>query len=80
MEVLKTGRDLMLVYDSEEIVRDMRPDFEKLKKFPVGLSVYVTARSSSPMYDIVARAFWPKIGINEDPVCGELQLGDKAGR
>lgn len=50
----------------------LRPDFEKLKAFPVGLSVYVTAKSSDPRFDIAARAFWPKISVNEDPVCGSM--------
>lgn len=71
-EVLRTARDLMLVYDSDEIIRDMQPDFGLIRAFPVGLSVYVTARSSDPRFDIVARAFWPKMNINEDPVCGSM--------
>lgn len=71
-EVWRTERDLLLVYDSEETVRNLQPDFEKLKSFPVGVSVYVTAKSSDPKYDIVARAFWPKLGVNEDPVCGSM--------
>ena len=71
-EVWKTDRDLLLVYDSDETVRNLTPDFQKLKEFPVGLSVYVTAKSSDPRYDIVARAFWPKINVNEDPVCGSM--------
>ena len=71
-EVWKTDRDLFLVYDSDETVRNLTPDFQKLKEFPAGLSVYVTAKSSDPRYDIVARAFWPKINVNEDPVCGSM--------
>lgn len=71
-EVWRTERDLMLVYDSDETVRNLKPDFGKLKAFPVGTSVYVTARSSDPRYDIVARAFWPKLNIDEDPVCGSM--------
>ena len=71
-EVLRTERDLMLVYDSDKTIRDMQPDFNLIRAFPVGLSVYVTARSSDPGYDIVARAFWPKLNINEDPVCGSM--------
>jgi uncharacterized protein YunC (DUF1805 family) len=63
---------LLLVYDSEETIRNMKPDFAKLKEFSVGLSVYVTAKSSGNDYDIVARAFWPKINVNEDPVCGTM--------
>jgi hypothetical protein len=41
----------MLVYESDEIIRTMKPDFSKLKEFPIGLSVYVTARSSDPAYE-----------------------------
>ena len=71
-EVWKTERDLLLVFDSEDTVASLRPDFEKLKAFPVGLSCYVTARSERPGRDFVCRAFWPKIGIDEDPVCGSM--------
>ncbi|HOO87889.1 MAG TPA: PhzF family phenazine biosynthesis protein [Synergistaceae bacterium] len=71
-EVYRTERDLLLVYDSDETIRNMKPDFSKLKEFPVGLSVYVTAKSGSSEFDIVARAFWPKINVNEDPVCGTM--------
>ena len=36
--------------------------------------VYVTAPATDPSErDYVARAFWPKIGIPEDPVCGSMQ-------
>ena len=62
-EVWKTDRDLMLVYVSDKVIKEMQPDFGKLKEFPVGLSVYVTAESNNPDYDIVARAFWPKLNI-----------------
>ncbi|MBR3312029.1 MAG: PhzF family phenazine biosynthesis protein [Solobacterium sp.] len=71
-QVLRTERDLMLVYDDAEVIRNMEPDFEKIRRFPIGLSVYVTAKSDDPAYDIVCRAFWPKLGINEDPVCGSM--------
>ena len=70
-EVLATERDLVLVFDDEAVVRDMRPDFERVAGFSHGLSAYVTAPAAS--YDYVARAFWPKIGIPEDPVCGSMQ-------
>lgn len=70
VEVLKTHRDLLFIFDSEETVRNLTPDFSKIKQFPEGLSAYVTARSEA--YDFVARAFWPKINIDEDPVCGAM--------
>ena len=72
VEVYRTERDLVMLFDSEETVRNLTPDFSKLRDFPVCLSVYATAESDDPRYDIVARAFWPKIGINEDPVCGSM--------
>ncbi len=71
-EVWKTDRDLLMVFDSDRTVAELTPDFQKIKAFPVGLSCYVPARSSDPAFDIVARAFWPKIHVNEDPVCGSM--------
>ena len=70
-EVLATERDLVLVFDDEETVGGLRPDTEKIARLKHGLSVYVTAPSAR--WDYVARAFWPKIGIPEDPVCGSMQ-------
>lgn len=69
-EVLKTHRDLIFIFDSEDTVTTLKPDFAKLKEIPEGLSAFVTAESDN--YDFVARAFWPKININEDPVCGSM--------
>lgn len=50
-------RDLLLVYDNEEAVRKMRPDFEKLGLLD-GLGVGVTAPGRD--YDCVSRFFAPK--------------------
>ena len=69
--VLATERDLVLVYGDEAVVRGMRPDFELVRGFSRGLSCYVTAPAAD--VDYVARAFWPKLGIPEDPVCGSMQ-------
>jgi PhzF family phenazine biosynthesis protein len=62
------GRDLMFVIEKEEDVQKMSPDFAKLEKLPDGLGVLVTAKSEK--YDFVSRAFFPKLHVNEDPVCG----------
>jgi predicted PhzF superfamily epimerase YddE/YHI9 len=62
------SRDLMFVLDREADVLHLRPDFAKLEKLPVGVGVIVTARSET--YDFVSRAFFPKLQVNEDPVCG----------
>ncbi|MGN2620997.1 PhzF family phenazine biosynthesis protein [Bacillus stercoris] len=62
------GRDLMFVLEKEEDVLQASPDFSKLKELPEGLGVSITARSEK--YDFVSRAFFPKLNVNEDPVCG----------
>jgi len=66
------NRDLIFLLDSEEAVRNITPDFAKLKEIPVGLAVFVTAKAKGKKYDFVSRAFWPKLKVNEDPVCGSM--------
>lgn len=70
IEVWRSERDLICLFDDETVVAAMNPDLAKIKEFPIGISVFVTAKSSK--YDFVARAFWPKVGIDEDPVCGSM--------
>lgn len=62
-------RDLLLVYDDEEIIRKMKPDFDKVNQLD-GMGVGVTARGKD--YDCVSRFFVPKLNINEDPVTGSV--------
>lgn len=71
-EVYCTDRDMLFVYNDAKTVAEMQPDFRKLTEFPHGLSAYVTAITDDEEFDYVARAFWPKININEDPVCGSM--------
>ncbi len=61
------GRDLLCVMDSEETVRQLRPDMHKLLGLD-GLLLQVTARGTD--YDCVSRSFAPKLNVTEDPVCG----------
>jgi PhzF family phenazine biosynthesis protein len=61
--------DVLVEVESEAVVRGMSPDFGLLAAVPVR-GVIVTARASSPMYDIVSRFFAPAVGVNEDPVTG----------
>jgi PhzF family phenazine biosynthesis protein len=62
------GRDLMFVLEREEDVQNASPDFSKLEKLSDGLGVLITAKSEK--YDFVSRCFFPKLNVNEDPVCG----------
>ena len=62
------GRDLMLVIEKEKDVRGFEPDYTAIAALPVGMGMFITAPSEE--YDFVSRTFFPKIRVNEDPVCG----------
>ncbi|MPM06012.1 putative isomerase YddE [bioreactor metagenome] len=61
------GRDLLCVMDSEETVRGLAPDMNKLCGLD-GLLLQVTAPGRD--FDCVSRSFAPKLNVPEDPVCG----------
>lgn len=61
------GRDLLCIFESEDVVRGLSPDMEKLKALD-GLLLQVTAKGRE--YDCVSRSFAPKLNLPEDPVCG----------
>src|SRR5262249_12607917 len=61
--------DILVELESEEQVRAISPDIRRLHSFPVR-GVIVTSRSASPELDFVSRFFAPRVGIDEDPVCG----------
>jgi predicted PhzF superfamily epimerase YddE/YHI9 len=61
------SRDYLAIYDSEEEVRALRPNFEALKTLD-RLGVIVTAPGNTA--DFVSRFFAPGAGIPEDPVTG----------
>jgi PhzF family phenazine biosynthesis protein len=65
----KTSFDYLVVVDSEDAVKNLEPDFEKLKKLKER-GVIVTARAAGKNSDFVSRFFAPGIGIDEDPVTG----------
>jgi PhzF family phenazine biosynthesis protein len=59
--------DYMLVYNSEEEIKNITPDFSKMVKLDVR-GVIVTAKGNEA--DFVSRFFGPQVGVNEDPVTG----------
>jgi PhzF family phenazine biosynthesis protein len=61
--------DYLVEVDSENTLRKMQPDFQKLKEFPVR-GVIVTSKAASVAYDFVSRFFAPAAGVDEDPVTG----------
>lgn len=65
----KTKFDYLVVLDSPDAVRTLRPDFRRLADVPTR-GVIVTARLSDSQFDFLSRFFAPAVGVDEDPVCG----------
>ncbi len=67
-DILYTGkyRDFLVVLPTETAVRDLRPDFSRMK----GLNDFVCVTAKSDDGHFVSRFFTPTDGIDEDPVTG----------
>ncbi len=65
-EVLKS-RDYLVVYDTESVIQEIKPNFEQLMKVDC-LGIIITAEGEKS--DFVSRFFAPGAGIPEDPVTG----------
>ncbi|MGR3809901.1 PhzF family phenazine biosynthesis protein [Jiulongibacter sp. NS-SX5] len=70
-ETLIAGEDFFLVYQSEEEVKSLNPDFNKLAHIKCR-GVICTAPGNE--VDFVSRFFAPAAGINEDPVTGSAHV------
>lgn len=66
VEVLRS-RDYFVVLPDEAAVRNIAPDYNKMKELDT-IGVIVTAKGTSA--DAVSRCFYPGAGIPEDPVTG----------
>lgn len=64
---LKGRTDYLLLFDSEEIIRNMKPNFHLLKQTDAR-GIMITAKGNEA--DFVSRFFAPNEGIDEDPVTG----------
>ena len=64
---LYLARDHMAVFETEEQILALKPDFPRLSGLD-SMGVIVTAPGRE--VDFVSRFFAPKMGINEDPVTG----------
>ena len=61
--------DYLIEVETENEVRELRPNFTQLEQIGTGTAI-VTARASKGPYDMVSRYFAPRYGIPEDPVTG----------
>jgi PhzF family phenazine biosynthesis protein len=81
----RTRFDYLLEADTAATVRQLRPDFRRLREVEAR-GIIVTARSDDPAFDFVSRFFAPGAGLDEDPVTGSAHcsLGpfwaDRLGR
>ncbi len=64
----KNRFDYLIEVETEEAVRHVRPDFERLARLPAR-GFIVTSISQSDA-DFVSRFFAPAVGVPEDPVTG----------
>jgi len=63
-----SSRDLLLLMENEQLIRDFIPNFELLKQIEGYLGIIITAPGDS--VDFVSRFFAPAVGVPEDPVTG----------
>lgn len=66
-KAFKGKTDYMFLFDNEEEILNLKPNFETIMKLNVR-GVIVTAKGNNS--DFVSRFFGPQSGINEDPVTG----------
>lgn len=67
LKEVRLSRDYLAVVESEEILQEIQPKYERLNELPA-LGVIVTAPGKD--VDFVSRFFAPRVGILEDPVTG----------
>jgi PhzF family phenazine biosynthesis protein len=67
LQAYKGKTDYMLVFEDEEQIKNLQPDFPSISKLKAR-GIIVTAKGSN--VDFVSRFFAPQSGVNEDPVTG----------
>jgi len=67
VELFMGERDMMALFESEEQIRSLNPDFRLVSQLD-GMCMICTAPGLD--YDFVSRTFVPEHGIPEDPVTG----------
>lgn len=67
LATFKGRTDYLLLFDSEETIQKLNPNFHLLKQTDAR-GIIVTAKGKD--VDFVSRFFAPAVGVNEDPVTG----------
>lgn len=66
----KKTNKLLITLSSEEKVKNLRPDFSKLKSIITDIRGVIVTSKGEDEYDFISRYFAPWVGIDEDPVTG----------
>ncbi|XP_039164304.1 uncharacterized isomerase BH0283 isoform X1 [Eucalyptus grandis] len=71
VEIKKTAKgDHFIVIPSGKEVEEIQPQFEEIQRCP-GRGIIITGSAQPDSgFDFVSRFFYPKLGLNEDHVCG----------
>ncbi|OIT33440.1 PREDICTED: uncharacterized protein LOC109206016 [Nicotiana attenuata] len=71
VEMLETSKsDLFILLPSGEAVVECQPQLDQIKNCP-GRGILITGPAPQGSgFDFCSRFFFPKLGVNEDPVCG----------
>jgi predicted PhzF superfamily epimerase YddE/YHI9 len=67
LAAFKGRTDYLLLFESQDAIRDIKPNFHLLKQTDAR-GVMVTAAGKE--VDFVSRFFAPRVGVDEDPVTG----------
>jgi PhzF family phenazine biosynthesis protein len=68
LETFCGKEDYMIIFDSENEIENIQPDFRMLSLLENARGVIVTAPGNE--VDFVSRCFYPQFGIDEDPATG----------
>jgi PhzF family phenazine biosynthesis protein len=68
--VYQNSLGYLIEVESEDLVRQMQPNFQQMKTLPVAKVIVTSLTLPDSPYDFISRFFAPGVGINEDPVTG----------
>ncbi|NEO35190.1 MAG: PhzF family phenazine biosynthesis protein [Moorea sp. SIOASIH] len=66
----KNSLGYLVEVESEELVKQMQPNFQLMTTLPLSAVIVTSWADSDSEYDFVSRFFAPRLGIDEDPVTG----------
>lgn len=68
-QVERNRMDLLVILDSADTLRSLKPDHQKLAQIEAR-GIIATAPSDQPQWDCISRFFAIRVGVDEDPVTG----------